>query len=406
MGITMNVLVYGSSAREHSICWKILKSSSLSKLYLANPNDGFRNLGEEIKFENFEDLAQKAKAFSIDIAIICTEKELSEGIVDIFNSVGIKCIGPNKYWAQLESSKSFAKEFMVKNNIPTANYQIIERKEDLNQNVKFPIVVKADGLAGGKGVCIVQDKESLISTIDEYLNGKFGNSSKKIILEEYIEGSELSLMCFWDGNVLFPWMIAKDYKKLENFDKGPNTAGLGSYCPVSLNESQKSKINDYCKKLQAALINAKADFVGIIYCGLIFSKNDELKTLEYNMRLGDPEAQSIIYHFEGDLLKVFKSIVDKKFNSSLIKWKSGQTTTLFLAVKGYPYAPIIGSKITNLPMDCQLFFGSVKRKDGYLYTNGGRIVCITTNSSEQIDLNKIAEQIDYEHKYYRTDIVK
>lgn len=410
-----NVLVYGSGGREHALAWKISQSSLLNKLFLALPNDGFKNLGEEITFSNFDDLAQKCIAQNIDLAVIGPEAPLSEGVVDVLNNYDIKCIGANKKWAKLESSKKFAKEFMMKHDIPTAKYLVVNSIDDIeNVLVQFtkPPVIKADGLAAGKGVHISSDMEDAKNTLYDFLSGKYGNASSSVVVEEYLDGEELSVISIFDGETLLPFVPARDYKRLKENQEGPNTGGMGAYCPVMLSEKQETELQEYLSKLEKALKSEKADFVGIIYSGLMLTSNG-IKVLEYNMRFGDPETQPIMYHLDSDILEIFINATEKKLYSINLEWKLGTTVAVVVASEGYPENPKKGCEIKRINEACeangtQVFYAGVKFKDNKLVSNGGRVLTICAGGIDiktiREKIYKTIEEIDFSDKIFRKDI--
>jgi phosphoribosylamine--glycine ligase len=263
----MRALVLGSGAREHSLAWKICQSPLLEKLYLYGANDGFSHLGQVFEAKNFEELVKISKAEKISIVIVGPEVLLVQGIADVFKNEGIACIGADTYWAQLEGSKVFAKEFMQKHGIKTAKYEIV-KKGTILPNLGYPLVLKADGLCAGKGVCVAQNSIEAKAKIEEYLDGKFGNASKIIVAEEFLEGQEISLISLFDGETLLPFVPARDFKKLKNGDKGPNTGGMGAYCPVVLTEKQQVKLELFKNMLQEALLDEKADFTSFNWIAL------------------------------------------------------------------------------------------------------------------------------------------
>ncbi|HSA06705.1 MAG TPA: phosphoribosylamine--glycine ligase [Candidatus Gastranaerophilales bacterium] len=408
----MKVLIYGGGAREHALAWKIKQSSLLEKLYLCKPNDGFAELGELIEAPDFEELAKISLEKGIDLLVVGPEDPLINGIVDEFKKAGISAIGPDKKWAALEGSKSFAKEFMLKNKIPTGKYEVITDKKDIyNALEKFtiPVVLKADGLAAGKGVFIANSRLEAEATLYEYLEGKFNEASKKVLVEEFLEGQELSLICLWDGKTLLPFIPARDYKKLKEDNKGPNTGGMGSYCPVSLNLNEYQEVEKYVKKLEEALKKEHAYFTGVIYSGLMMTK-DGIKILEYNMRLGDPETQPLLMHLESDLLEVFRKAKDQKLDEVELKWKKGQSFCVVIAAQGYPENPKKGGEIKNIEQiienhDAQVFFAGVKKEEGKLVANGGRVlsICQTGVFAQKYIYDAVSE-LDYSDKTYRKDI--
>lgn len=408
----MKVLIYGGGAREHALVEKIKESPLLTKLYLACPNDGFCELGEEIEFENFENLAFNAKIIGITLLIVGPEDPLINGIVDEFKKVGISAIGPDKNWAMLEGSKAFAKEFMQRNNIPTAGYSLVSDKNKIDEILKtfnFPLVLKADGLAAGKGVSIVNTFDEARLLLNEFLDGKFGQASKSVVVEEFLEGEEVSLISIWDGQTLLPLVPARDYKKLLNDNEGPNTGGMGAYCPVTLTNDEKFDIDKYLQLLKQALVREKADFCGIIYSGLMLTK-EGVKILEYNMRFGDPETQPILTHMKSDLLEIFVKATEKKLDQIELKWNNGKTFCVVLAAEGYPENPKKGaiiSQVREIQQDfgVKVFYAGVKKENSNLIANGGRVLTICkTGANALSDIYKSAEKLNFKDKYFRTDI--
>lgn len=410
-----NVLVYGSGARENALAFKISRSLILNKLFLALPNDGFKNLGEEIKFSDFEDLAKKCLKNKIDLVVVGPEDPLSKGIVDVLNSHGIKCIGANKKWAKLESSKKYAKEFMYKHAIPTAKYFVVNSENEIDKVLSrfdTPPVLKADGLAAGKGVHLSVDMIDAKRTLKEFLGGKYGSASSSVVVEEKLEGEELSVIAIFDGGTLLPFVSARDYKRLKEGQKGPNTGGMGAYCPVEITSEQQNDLHNYLLKLENALKSEKADFVGIIYSGLMLTK-DGIKVLEYNMRFGDPETQPLMCHLDSDILEIFISAAEKKLSQVRLKWKNGTTICVVIAAQGYPENPKKGCEILNLEKasginNTQIFYAGVKIKDAKLLSNGGRVlsVCASGKDINRVrgSIYKTIEEIDFSDKMFRTDI--
>jgi len=420
----INVLVYGSGAREHAIADSVSKSPLLNKLYLAQ--SGLVNLGEEVEFSDYEDLAKKCADLKIDIAIIGPEEPICDGIADVFKAHNVPCIAVDKKFSQLESSKLFGKEFMKKYGIKTANYKVvtddIKLKEigellPLSERGRFPYVaIKADGLCGGKGVVIANNKVFAEKTIEEFLAGKFGENSKTVLIEDYLQGEELSLMSFWDGKTLLHFIPARDYKKLNKTISAPNTGGMGAFCPVELTPFALKKLDEYKKQLENALIQEKADFVGFIYSGLIMSQEKgtrglwDWNVLEFNVRLGDPEAQAILGHLKTDFLSVLQAGLAQELDKVKLEYKQDITACLTLACEGYPKAPRDGKKIT-LPEETaenryiNIFHAGVEEKDGELYSKGGRVLSLCTTSNDPFwELKNFAKEIEMENKYFRPDM--
>ncbi|MEI8388523.1 MAG: phosphoribosylamine--glycine ligase [bacterium] len=408
----MKVLVYGGGAREHTLAWKIKQSPLLEKLYLCKPNDGFAELGEVIEAENHIELARISKEIGIDLIVVGPEDPLISGIVDEFNKIGIPAIGADKKWAMLEGSKSFAKDFMERNNIPTAKYKLISDKSQIAEvleGFKIPVVIKADGLAAGKGVYIASTKEDAENTLKDFLDGQFGQASQKIIVEEFLEGAEISLISLWDGKTLLPLVPARDYKRLLSGNKGPNTGGMGAYCPVSLVVKEYEWIEDYIKLLKEALIRENADFTGVVYSGLMIT-DEGVKVLEYNMRFGDPETQALLMHLNTDLLELFKKHSEKKLDEVELKWKHGQSFCVVVAAEGYPENPVKGGEIVNIDEiidnnEVNIFYAGVNIDEGKLFANGGRVLSVCKSGiGAQKDIYDAIKQLDYVDKVFRNDI--
>lgn len=408
----MKVLLYGGGAREHALAWKIKQSPMLKDLFLYDCNDGFNNLGNVIKATCVDNLVQQACDNKINMVVIGPEAPLVEGIVDKFNNVGIKCIGADKTWAALEGSKAFAKEFMEKHGIPTARYKVITSIAQADLVLKdftAPYVIKADGLACGKGVYIANSKEEGWTIISEYLSGMFGKASKKILIEEFIVGEEISLISLWDGTTLIPLVPARDYKRLFDKNQGPNTGGMGAYCPVKLTDAHAKDIKEYIETLSTALKSENAVFSGIIYSGLMLTK-DGIKVLEYNMRFGDPETQAIMMHMDFDLLELFSLCANRQLDKAVLKWNEDTSLCLVIAADGYPVNPKKGCVIQNANQlkeecDVEVFYAAVKEQDDCLVSDGGRVLSICSTGLNCLDnVYKAAKMLEYKDKYYRSDI--
>ncbi len=435
-----NVLLFGGGAREHALAQKLLKSPFLDTLYLANPNDGFKRLGKTVKFPrtsnpaaDYDTLAKNARALNIDLLVIGPENPLFEGISDIFQNEGIKVIGANKKWAALEGSKSFAKIFMTKNGIKTADYKILTdcTPEKIKETLDYfkaksqtPPVIKADGAALGKGVYLPETFEEAEFETDKFLKGEFGEASKKVVLEERLFGKEVSLLSFWDGKTLVSFPPAQDYKRLLDNNKGKNTGGMGSFAPVKISVTEQKRLEEYQNALKTALLKENADFKGIIYSGLMLTKNG-VYVLEYNMRFGDPETQVLLELLDTDLLYIFLKTADKKLNEIELKFNKKKAYCVVLASEGYPDSPKKGAVIKNLEAaekyGCKIYFAGVKsvknpavqtysNDTAALTVNGGRVLSIVKSAyggkSALDSIYKTAAKIEFEGKIYRKDIGK
>lgn len=415
----MRVLVVGGGGREHAICWKLAQSSKISKLYCAPGNAGIADVAEcvPVGAEDIDGICAWASDNNIDLAVIGPEVPLAMGIVDRLNEAGVKTFGPNAKCAQLEASKSFTKAFLARHNIPTAGYREFTDKEELLANVGiygYPMVLKADGLAAGKGVVIPEDEESAVAAIEEMMGDKvFGNAADKIVVEEFLTGVEASMLCFVDHNTIVPMESAQDYKRIYDGDKGPNTGGMGTYSPSLLfDEDIEKQIRE-----QILLPTLRGfqedglDFQGVLFIGLMLSE-DGPKVIEFNNRFGDPETQSVLRRMESDLLDVFTAVVDNRLNEIEINWIDDRAVTVVLASGGYPGSYAKGKVITGLDKvddDIVVFHAGTKfDEEGRIVTSGGRVLGVTatgaTHDEARAKAYANAERIEFEGAYMRKDI--
>lgn len=410
----MNVLVIGSGGREHAISKAIKSSPLLKNLYMYKPNSGFKSLGVELLAETQEELVKQAVERNINLVIVGPEQYLADGIADKFINSGIACIATTAEWAKLESSKAFAKDFMDKYSIHTADYCVVTDENQINSmllGAKYPLVIKADGLAGGKGVSIVHTEDDAKTTISQYLQGKFGIASKKVLLEQYLYGDEISVMSLWDGSELLSFVPARDFKRLNSDVASPNTGGMGAFCPVVLDNSTNDELNLYLDTLKSALRDEQADFVGFIYSGLMLT-NDGIKVLEYNMRLGDPETQVLLRHLESDFLELLVKASNRDLKNTKIKWKEGFSACVVLVSQGYPEKLLESKEEINFnknELNCKnlnLFVANSVEENNKLFTNGGRVLNICSTSKSPFD--DIYSQIKgikfFPSQFYRDDL--
>lgn len=414
----MKILVVGGGGREHAICWKLSNEDNVEKIYCAPGNAGISQVAECIAIgdSDIDKLIDFVKENNIDLTVVGPEVPLVKGIVDRFEVEGLKIFGPNKECAQLEGSKSFSKDFMVKHNIPTAKYKEyteIDKAISEIDSFGYPVVIKADGLAAGKGVVILENKEDALDALKEMmLDKKFGEAGNKIVVEEFIKGVETSILAFVDNNTIIPMVSAKDHKKVYNNEQGPNTGGMGTFSPSEIyTDDLEKEIRE--KVLDRTLDGLKKDglkFKGILFIGLMIT-NDGAKVLEYNVRFGDPETQSVLFRLDTDLNKIMTSIIDNKLAEIKIKYKSEQAVCVMLTSGGYPDSYEKGKVITgleNLDKDIVVFHSGTKLVDEKLVTNGGRVIGITAKANTVKDAaNKVYEnikKIDFEGMHYRTDI--
>ncbi|AMM55707.1 TPA: phosphoribosylamine--glycine ligase [Clostridioides difficile] len=414
----MKILVVGGGGREHAICWKLSKEKNVEKIYCAPGNAGIANVAECVNIgdTNIEELLKFAKENEIGLTIVGPEVPLVMGIVDEFEKEGLRVFGPNKKCAQLEGSKAFSKEFMIKHNIPTAKYKEYTNLEEAISEIDsfgYPVVIKADGLAAGKGVVIPENREDAIATLKEMMSDKkFGAAGDKIVIEEFLKGIETSILAFVDNDTIVPMASAKDHKKVNNYEQGPNTGGMGTFSPSEIyTEELANKVKETV--LEKTLEGFKKDglnFKGILFVGLMITEDGE-KVLEYNVRFGDPETQSVLFRLETDLHEIMEAILDNKLKDIEINYSDDEAVCVMLTSGGYPDSYEKGKIITgleNLDDDIVVFHSGTKMFDGNLVTNGGRVIGITAKSTRVKDAaEKVYEnikKINFEGMHYRTDI--
>ena len=405
----MNLAIIGSGGREHAICYKLKKSPKIKKLVCIPGNAGTQKIAENINedISNFEALYKIIKKQNIDIVIIGPEQPLVEGLVDYLSERKISVFGPNRFAAQLEGSKAFMKNLCKKNNSPTANFGHFIKKN------RSPIVVKADGLASGKGVSICSSIEEALKKTKEILDGKF-KSSKKVILEEFLDGEELSYFLIIDENSYCFFGSAQDHKRVGEGDTGPNTGGMGAYSPAPLlNKKLEDKIK---KKIIEPTINAMKKlgypYKGFLYAGLMIKK-EEPYLIEYNIRMGDPECQVLMMRLETDLVEIIDSAIKNKLNKIKIEWNKKNSITIVLCARGYHSSYIKNSEIKNLSNifcddDNQIFHAGTYMRDNKIYSIGGRVLNVTSSSESLIQArNKSLEninKINWNDGFFRKDI--
>ncbi|MDR3243877.1 MAG: phosphoribosylamine--glycine ligase [Elusimicrobiota bacterium] len=419
----MKILVIGSGAREHCICWKFAQSHRVEKIYCAgaNANAGISSIAQsvDIDINDFEKLARFSIDNNIDFTFVGPEIPLSAGIVDYFESKGLKIAGPSKEAAQLESSKTYAKRFMQKYGINTAKYSVFFNSKDAydfldSWDVNKKIVVKADGLAAGKGVYICQNINEAKKAVKEIMETQiFGFAGSQIVIEEFIEGRELSYLIFTDGKSYSMMPAAQDHKRVYDNDEGPNTGGMGAYAPAPLatQELNKKVEEQIIKKVMYGLEAEKLDYKGVLYIGIIMNGTQPF-VLEFNCRFGDPETQAVLPLLDTDLVDICLAILDKKLSDIEIKWKKQFAVCIVAASGGYPNKYQIGFEIKGLAAlkDIILFHYAAKKEDGKIKTAGGRVLALTALSDtiqEAIDkAYKNISLIDFEKIHYRKDIAK
>ena len=414
----MNLAVIGSGGREHAICYKLKQSKTLKKLICIPGNAGTQKIAENIKedISDFDALYQIIKKQNIDIVIVGPEQPLVEGLVDYLNEKNVRVFGPNKFSSQLEGSKAFMKNLCKKNNIPTANFGVFNNFDDASNFIKknrTPIVVKADGLAAGKGVTVCKSTEEALKNTREILKGKF-KSSRLVVLEEFLEGEELSYFTIVDENSYHFFGSAQDHKRVGEKDTGPNTGGMGAYSPSplltnKLEEKIKTKIIEPTLKAMKGL---GSPYKGFLYAGLMINKGEPY-LIEYNIRMGDPECQVLMMRLETDLLKIIDSAIKNKLKDLIIKWSKKNSITIVLCAKGYPSNYIQDSEIKNLSdiltdENNQIFHAGTYEKNNKIYSNGGRVLNVTSSSEKLIKARDKSlaniNKINWSDGFFRKDI--
>ena len=413
----VNVLVIGSGGREHAIGWKLGQSDNVNTIFYAPGNGGTLN-NVPISADNLGELAKFASENNC-FTVVGPEAPLAMGIVDMFNEMGLKIFGPTKKAAQLESSKIWAKQFLKRNNIPTAAFEVfndaVKAKEYVNQ-IEYNVVIKADGLASGKGVIVCDSKAEAEKSIDMMLvDKKFGDAGNNIIIEERIDGIEASYIALSDGKIAIPMATSQDHKRIFDNDKGPNTGGMGAYSPTpiidkDLSQKIQEKIID---KTISSLRNEGITFKGFLYAGIML-KDGEPYVLEYNVRMGDPECQPILMRMDSDLFEYLVGSVEGTLeNMPLISWKNKSAVCIVLASKGYPESYPKGEEIFGLGNtfdDAYIFHAGTKELDKKIITNGGRVLGVTAlGDTLEAAIKRaydVTEKISWENKYLRTDIGK
>ena len=416
----MKVLLVGSGGREHAIVWKLKQSPKIDKIYCAPGNAGIAQDAQCVPIGAMEidKLVSFAKEEGIDFTIIGMDDPLVAGVVDSFEAEGLKVFGPRKNAAIIEGSKAFSKDLMKKYGIPTAKYETFDSYDAAKEYVskqEMPIVIKADGLALGKGVLICQSLQEAYDALDEIMvDKKFGASGSKVVIEEFLTGPEVSVLSFCDGKTVVPMVSAQDHKRAYDNDEGLNTGGMGTFSPSRI---YTPEINEECMKtIFQPTVDAMAKegrkFVGVLYFGLMLTK-DGMKVIEYNARFGDPETQVILPRLKTDLLEIMEACVEGNLDKIDIKWHDNAAVCVVLASGGYPVEYKKGYEITGLDevakrKDIVVFHAGTAEKDGKFVTNGGRVLGITGIGKDLDEAIKIAyegvEMVDFKDKHFRHDI--
>ncbi len=416
----MKVLIIGGGGREHALAWKIAQSPRVEKLYCAPGNGGIASLAEciPIKATDIEGVLNFSKKEGIDLVVVAPDDPLAAGMVDALDAAGIRAFGPRQNAAAIESSKVFSKELMKKYGLPTAGYEVFNKPEDAIAYLAkstYPIVIKADGLALGKGVIIAQDFEEAGKAVHEMMSDKvFGKAGDRIVIEEFIKGPEVSILAFTDGKTVVPMVSSQDHKRALDNDMGLNTGGMGTFSPSRLYDK---KLNDFCMEniflpTIRAMNSENRKFKGVLYFGLMLTA-DGPRILEYNARFGDPETQVVLPRLKTDILEIFDAVIDERLDSMNIEWSDNAAVCVILASGGYPGKYATGLEITGLEEvekdpDVIVFHAGTKLEGGKCLTAGGRVLGVTAVAGTMTKARNKAYaavgKISFPDMHYRKDI--
>lgn len=418
----MKILVIGSGGREHALAWKLAQAAGVTKVYVAPGNAG---TAREPKLENvpitdLNALADFAAQNAIHLTVVGPEAPLAGGIVDIFRERGLKIFGPTKAAAQLESSKDFAKRFMARHNIPTAGFETFTDAAAAHDYVNrrgAPIVIKADGLAAGKGVVVAMSLDEAHAAIDDMLSGnKLGSAGARVVIEDFLDGEEASFIVLVDGKNVLPMATSQDHKRIGDGDTGPNTGGMGAYspAPVVTPEIHAKVMRDIILPTVRGMETDRIPFTGFLYAGLMIGKDGSVKTLEFNARMGDPETQPIMMRLKSDAVKMFEHAIAGTLDQAQTEWDRRVTLGIVLAAANYPDTPRKGDIIHGLPPgnaagdDAHVFHAGTADESGNVVTNGGRVLCVTALGENVAQAQKrayeAAASIQFDGMQYRKDI--
>jgi phosphoribosylamine--glycine ligase len=416
----MKVLVIGSGGREHALVWKLRQSPRVSQVYCAPGNGGIAEEAECLPADvkSIDSLVTVANQVSPDLTIVGPELPLALGVVDEFNRRGWHIFGPSKAAAQLESSKSFAKEFLQRHHIPTAHFAICDSIDDVHEALPHfhaPVVVKADGLAAGKGVVICKTKEESASAAAEMFSGKtLGGAGRRVVLEECLTGDELSFLVLSDGERVAPLVAAQDHKRIGDGDTGPNTGGMGAYSTPNIVDGQMTQwlLQHIARPVVAGMKAEGAEYKGILYCGLMMTARGPM-VLEFNCRFGDPETQPILMRLESDLVEALEASIEGRVSEGDFRWSRDASVCVAISSGGYPGTFEVGKKILGLEdaakvAGVKVFHAGTTRHDGAFFTAGGRVLGVTARASDlKTAVDRVyaaASKIGFEGAYYRKDI--
>ncbi|WP_297809571.1 phosphoribosylamine--glycine ligase [uncultured Methylophaga sp.] len=418
----MKVLVIGSGGREHALAWKLSQSSQQPQVFVAPGNPGtalepgISNV--DIKVEDIDGLVAFAKDNAIDLTVVGPEVPLVLGVVDAFEAAGLRCFGPNQAAAELEASKSFTKDFLARHQIPTAAYKVFTEVEPAKAYIKeqgAPIVVKADGLAAGKGVIVAQTELQAIEAVEDMLAGnKFGDAGHRVVVEEFMTGEEASFIVMVDGEHILPLATSQDHKARDDGDKGPNTGGMGAYspAPVVTDDVYQRIMDEVIVPTVKGMAADGRPYVGFLYAGLMIDENGAPKVVEYNCRFGDPETQPILMRLRSDLLELCQAGLDGRLDHVSVDWDPRAAVGVVMAAGGYPDAYRKGDKISGLTqaesLGSKVFHAGTACEGEDVVTAGGRVLCVTALGDSVADAKAKAyislSEISWDDAYYRTDI--
>ncbi len=415
----MKVMIIGGGGREHALAWKVTQNKSVSRVYVAPGNAGTALNPDmvNVAITSVPDLVKFAQEEQIGLTIVGPEATLSQGVVDAFRAADLKIFGPTKAAAQLESSKDFAKAFMIRHNIPTAAYATFTEAKAAHDYVNSqgaPIVIKADGLAAGKGVVVAMSLDEAHAAIDSMLSdNKLGSAGARVVIEEFLTGEEASFIVMVDGKNILPLATSQDHKRLLDGDQGPNTGGMGAYspAPVVTPTIHAKVMREIIKPTVEGMAADGIPYTGFLYAGLMISPNGDVKTLEFNCRMGDPETQPIMLRLKSDLVKLAEHAVNGTLDKVEAEWDRRTALGVVMASANYPDTPRTGDVITGLPTgtdDMQVFHAGTAMKDNQAVTSGGRVLCVTalgeTVKYAQAQAYQALNEIKFDGAQYRKDI--
>ena len=416
----MQVLVIGGGGREHTLVWKLAQSKSVTKIYAAPGNPGMKGLAEcvDLDIADLDGLADWAEKHAIDLTVVGPEAPLVAGIVDVFKARGLTIFGPSAKAAEIEGSKIFSKELMEKYGVPTAFFKVCDNLADARAFVEekgAPIVIKADGLAAGKGVVVAMTKDEALDALDDMMgHHKFGSAGNRVVIEEFMEGEEASLLAFTDGKTIVPMLAAQDHKRVNDGDQGPNTGGMGAYCPAPVMTAalKEKTVKEVLRPIVDALAKEGRPYSGCLYAGLMI-KGDSVKVVEFNARFGDPETQVVLPLLKSDLAEIMAACAKGTLQPEMVEWSDKAAVGVVMASGGYPGSykkglPITGLKATGAMEDVVVFHAGTREEDGKILTNGGRVLGVTAVAddipSAQQKAYDAVDKIHFEGAHFRQDI--